>query len=293
MSNRRQFVLRSLSASAALGAPAVAAFDFDKAIGTAQDLAADAAPLIQTFTMSEADEKQMGNQFYADHLQKSGGAVPDAAAQQALRSFASPLIQTSEREFDWEITLVENDSVNAWALPGGKMAVHSGLIKHAVAPEELASVIAHEIGHAELSHGAQQMKNQTFMQTLSSGGRKALAAWSGTGAALTGEVLGQLEGPVFQMVNAGYSRKREFEADAHILAIFEQRSLDPSKADDFFRTLDTLYPAETDVTTSLFSSHPVTRDRIERIEELAAGRTTSEAADLPGWKALKERYPNA
>lgn len=293
MPTRRRFLLRAGALGAGLLPGAAAAADWNKLLQQGQSLAKDAAPLAQSFMLGEGQEKQIGAQYYPDYIKQSGGAYPDADAQKALKEFARPYLATSERDFDWEITLVQNDTVNAWALPGGKIAVHSGLVGYAQHPDELGSVISHEIGHAELSHGAQQIRTQTFMSTVSGAGQQALAAWGGAAGALSAKALGALEGPVFKMVNAGYSRKREFEADAHILQVFDKTGSDPARADDFFRTLNKLYPPKTEATTSLFSTHPGTEERIRRIEAQAKTRKRPATSKTPpGWAALKQRLPS-
>jgi predicted Zn-dependent protease len=270
------------------------AFDVKKMLDGAKPIAQDAQPLLQSLMLTEEDEIKMGETYYQKYIESGGGLYPDQGAQDALVQFARPLLATSQRrELKWEISLLKNDTVNAWALPGGKLEVHSGLLPFADDPNELASVISHEIGHAEMSHGISQMRTEGFLATVSSAGKKVLAQYAGQKVPMSGEVLNALEKPVFQMINAGYSQKREFEADAHILLVFEKTYMDPTKADDFFRTLDRLYPADTDVTTSLFSTHPGTRKRIERIEALASEKTGNQSmSSIPeGWSTLKKIFP--
>jgi predicted Zn-dependent protease len=294
MKTRRNF-LKTLGAApfVFLCNPA-SAFDFKKMIDGAKPLAQDAQPLLQSLQFTEEDEIEMGETYYPQHIESGGGLYPDQKAQDALKRFARPLLATSQRKaIKWEISLLKNETVNAWALPGGKLAVHSGLLSYADDPNELASVISHEIGHAELSHGVSQMRTEGFLSTVSSAGKKVLAQYVGQKIPMSGEVLNTLEKPVFQMINAGYSQKREFEADAHILHVFDKTRMDPAKADDFFRTLDRLYPSDTDITTSLFSTHPGTRRRIERIEALASKKTgnPSRSAAPKGWSTLKKLFP--
>lgn len=250
-----------------------------------------AANMVGAYTAGEGDEIKLGEAYYQDYLRKSGGAHPDRNAQEALRRFAQPLLAAAERRsLPWEITLVDSQQVNAWALPGGKLAVNSALVRHAATPDELASVIAHEVGHADRGHGLSQVRNQALITTIGGLGKEALGAWLG-GGALGGQVLSALEGPLYAMILSGYSRTNEFEADAHILTVFERTGYDPAKADDFFRTLMRLHP-EGSATTSLFSTHPGTRERIDRIEQAAARiGSPSRAAQPAGWADLKALFP--
>jgi predicted Zn-dependent protease len=282
----RRAVLAGLAAAATLPVlPARAQFSLGNLVNSA-------AQVVGAYTAGEGDEIKMGESFYPDYLNKSGGAYPDRNAQEALRKFAQPILAAADRKsLPWEITLVDNKQVNAWALPGGKIAVNSELVRQCAHPDELASVIAHEVGHADHGHSLSQIRNQALLASVGGLGKEALSGWLG-GGALGGEVLGALEGPLYSMILTGYSRTNEFEADAHILEIFQKTGNDPSRADDFFRTLMRLYPESGSETTSLFSTHPGTRDRIAKLEEGAANLPRpSRAASAPGWDTLKRLFP--
>lgn len=280
----RRSLLAGLAASA-VAAPAYAQFNLG-------NLVQGAANVVSAYSSGESDEIQMGQTYYQDYLTKSGGAYPDRNAQEALRKFAQPLLKAADRQsLAWEITMVKSDQVNAWALPGGKLAINSALVKHCATPDELASVIAHEVGHADRGHGLSQIRNQSLLQGAGTIGKEALGAWMGGAGAIGAQVLTALEGPLYSLILSGYSRDNEFEADAHILKIFERTGYDPDKADDFFRTLIKLHPESDTSTTSLFSTHPGTRDRIARIETAAAKASRSSGAQTSGWNDLKAIFP--
>ncbi|MBI5162609.1 MAG: M48 family metalloprotease [Magnetospirillum sp.] len=284
MTCSRRAVVAGL-ALAGVALPARAQMDLKSLLG-------GAGQVIGAFSASEADEVRIGETHYPQLLAQSGGAVSDRTAQDALRRFAQPLIGAADRKgLGWEITLLDNDQVNAWALPGGKMAVNSALVRHCNHPDELASVIAHEIGHADKGHGLSQMRNQALLQTAGGVGKQALAAWIG-GGALGAEVLSALEGPLYGLVLNGYSRTNEFEADHHILGIFAKTGRDPGRAADFFRTLKAIYPQSASETTSLFSTHPGTQERIDRLTADAAKLARPARSEtMPGWDDLKSRFP--
>lgn len=284
MLSRRSF-LAALSGSAALSAvPAQAQFSLGNLINAASNV-------VGAYASGEGDEIKMGQTYYQDYLKKSGGAYDDRNAQEALRKFAQPLLAAADRKgLPWEVTLVRNDQVNAWALPGGKIAVHSELVRQCAHPDELAAVLAHEIGHADRGHSLAQIQNQALISSVGGLGKEALSSWTG-GGPLGTEVLNALEGPLYGMILTGYSRTHEFEADAHILHIFQQTGNDPAHADDFFRTLLRLNPESSTATTSLFSTHPGTTERIARIEEAARGVRPSRTAGAAGWDELKQIFP--
>lgn len=278
----RRALLSGLFATAAL--PAYAQFNLG-------NLIQGATGVVSAMTSGENDEVKLGEQYYEDYLEKAGGAYDDNNIQEALRKFAQPLLAAAERpSLPWEITLVDNKDVNAWALPGGKIAINSALVRQCAQPDELASVIAHEMGHADRGHGMAQIQNQALISTIGGLGRDLLASKIG-GGALSNTVLNALEGPLYTMVLQGYSRAHEFEADAHILTVFAKTGYDPAKADDFFRTLMRLSPQGA-ATTSLFSTHPGTLERIAKIEDAARPMSRpNRAAAPPGWKQLKAAFP--
>ncbi len=291
--SRRHFI-KSAMATTAVYASQSLAFDLGGVLGKAAPYIQHAQPLIEALSFSEADEIKMGETYYSDYIKKSGGAHTDEKLQMALKEFATPFVKTSQREnLKWDIVLLKNKEVNAWALPGGKVAINSGLLSYAKTPEELASVIAHEMGHIELSHGIAQMKTKAFSSSLSGAGKQALADFGGAGGALSSQLITAMEGPLFDLVNKGYSRQNEFEADAHIINVFNKMNFDTRKADDFFVTLNKLYPSDSSITTSLFSTHPGTQERIAKLEELAKQqKSVSSNTKMAGWNRLKEAFPN-
>ncbi|MDK9719640.1 MAG: M48 family metallopeptidase [Rhodospirillales bacterium] len=285
--HRRALLTGLAAAGASLALPAQAQFNFEK-------LMQGAAKVGSAYLASEGDEIQLGQTYYPQLLEKSGGAYPDRNAQEALKKFAEPLLGAADRKsLPWEITLVNSDQVNAWALPGGKLAINSELVKNCVAPDELASVIAHEVGHADKGHSLSQIRNEALLTSIGDLGKEAVSAWLG-GGGLTSQVLSAVEAPLYTLVLNGYSRTNEFEADQHILSIFGRTGYDPTKADDFFRTLMRLYPQSASETTSLFSTHPGTQQRIAKIEAAAKkAKKPAKGPAAPGWAELKNILPTA
>ena len=264
------------------------------------DLAGQAASVIASMKLTEADEIAMGDGYYEPFIDQSGGRYNSRRAQEALRSFAEPVIGTSKRSgLKWDIVLIDNETVNAWALPGGKIGVHKGLIRYCKTPEELAAVISHEHGHAELSHGIAQIKNKKFVQGMGGIAKQQIvekvgrSKAGGVGAFFTGEVLTAFEGPVYEMVTSGYSQDLEYAADGHIVGVFHNLGYDTGHATDFYDTMLKLVPPNTKATTSLYATHPGTKDRIKRLQKAIAADKTPMAAPgaHPGWVELKQSFP--
>ena len=252
--------------------------------------------VLRSFSMTEPDELALGRGHYRPLLAESGGAYPSQRVQSAIQRFAAPLFATSARNaFDWEITVLDDNSVNAWALPGGKLAVNKGLLRYAASESELAAVISHEIGHAELSHHLQAIRRDNFTQALTAAGRDiAVSSLRGPGGALTAVGIDALRTPMHALIRTGYSREAEREADMHILNVFRRTGHDPAGATGFFRTMLDLVPAGSDATTSLFSTHPGTQARIADLERESANMPRASGgggSSAAAFAELKQSFP--
>jgi len=246
-------------------------------------------------SLGEKDEIQIGNSLFGHVVDSQGGYYRNAAVQASVERFAAPLIATARRQqLPWEIVVLDNNEVNAWTLPGGKIGVDKGLIRYCSNETDLVTVIGHEIGHADLGHGIEEIRTQRFSETLTAAGSQMLQAQlARTGAgALSAPLLDQLQGPITQMVTSGYSRQAESEADQNVLKVYGQLGYDPRKASNFFHTMLEIMPKDTAATTSLFSTYPGTLDRIAAIDRTAAGMPVpATTPHAPGFDDLKQTFP--
>jgi predicted Zn-dependent protease len=133
-------------------------------------------------SLDASEEKALGLQAYQEILSQERPVDPNAQISQQVREIARRLIakvdmvetalaeehglqpQHFARDFDWEVNVLQSDEANAFCLPGGKMAVYTGLIPVAQNSDALAVVMGHEIAHALLRHGAQRMAQQKLTQ---------------------------------------------------------------------------------------------------------------------------------
>lgn len=155
--------------------------------------------------------------------------------------------------FDWEVRVIDNDQVvNAWALPGGKMAVYTGILPVAQSETGLAVVMGHELGHALARHGTQRLTSQGAAQLA----LDLLAA--GEYRDLAGQLTGVLQ--------LGYGRNQELESDHIGLILMAQAGYDPREAASFWQRMAALSggagPPE------WLSTHPSNDRRISQIQEL-------------------------
>ena len=109
-------------------------------------------------------ERRLGVDAYAEAL-KEGKVSKDAKATSRVREIGRRLAEAADRpDFDWEFNLLESDQINAWCLPGGKVAVYTGLLPVAKDDAGLAVVMGHEIAHALARHGAERMSQGMIAQ---------------------------------------------------------------------------------------------------------------------------------
>lgn len=135
--------------------------------------------------------------------------------------------------YPYTFTLVRDPSINAFALPGGPVYIHTGLIEAAASEARLAGVIAHEISHVVLRHGTNQASRASLLQI------PAMLASGALGDSSTGAQLGQLGLSVgLSSVLLSYSRNAESEADALGARIMAEAGYDPIEMAAFFETLE-------------------------------------------------------
>lgn len=154
----------------------------------------------------------------------------------------------------FKFVVADDPLINACALPNGQVIVMRGLIE-AADPDELAGVLAHEMAHVLEKHGMRaiaQMQGSMLIVEYMFGGDSALAAFT-AGAA----ILGGLQ----------YSRENEHDADAKAWGILMRANIDPRALNRFFREMRRTEGRGAN-TTDIFSTHPPTSERIERLNEL-------------------------
>jgi predicted Zn-dependent protease len=163
---------------------------------------------------------------------------------------------SGQPEWDWQFTLFENPEPNAFALPGGKVGVYTGLFKVAKNDAQLAAVMGHEVGHAIARHGAERMSQGILAQL----GGVAVGAATGNQAYVDLYSQAATLGVILP-----YSRTQESEADEIGLVLMAEAGYDPREAVKLWQNFEALAgqrPPE------FLSTHPSEGTRIERLEEL-------------------------
>jgi len=150
-------------------------------------------------------------------------------------------------DYDHHIWVVKKDEINAITLPGGYILVYSGLIAFSDSPEEVAAVIAHELGHVEERHVVSRLVKEFGLQLM-------FSVLTGGDAVLVGELSRS-------MLSNMFNRKQEEEADAFSWKLLTEAGIDPRILATFFRKLEDKHPSGADE-LELLSTHPHNRARI-------------------------------
>jgi hypothetical protein len=196
-------------------------------------------------------DTQLGDLVHRQ-LQASGRLRASGADLAAVRAVGERLVAAApEHAFTFRFEVVQDAGVNAFAAPGGVVAVHTGLIGAAEGPDELAGVLAHEITHVLERHSMRQV---VFAVGLS--GLVQVTLGSPEGA------LGALASAASELSSLGFSRDQEREADEGALRLLERAQIPAHGLVSFFDRLKT----ET-APPAMLSSHPPAEDRATRLAE--------------------------
>ncbi|MBS0612987.1 MAG: M48 family metalloprotease [Proteobacteria bacterium] len=226
--------------------------------------------------VSENEELQLGQQNYGPNRQAEGGDFGvDPALTQYVREVGQKLAAVADRKLPYEFTVVNNSVPNAWALPGGKIAVNRGLLPQLRNEAELAAVLGHEIVHAAARHGAKAQERGTLLQAGMAAAQIGVAV-AGANGGLTDLAL-QGAGAGAQMVQMKYGRDQELEADHYGMVYMKRAGYDLGAAVSLQQTFVRLAQGHNQSwLEGLFASHPPSAERVERnqatLQELGGGK---------------------
>lgn len=176
-----------------------------------------------------------------------------------------PEVDEQIRKTPVTFAVLDSPIINAMALPGGYIYVTRGMLAHLNNEDQLAAVLAHEIGHVAARHAARQTWQQQLGQGLLLGG-----ALLGQGLGLPAQDILNLGSMAAQLIFLRYSREDELEADKLGVDYSSAAGFDPREAIGLFQTLERIQEKEGQEMPSFLATHPDPGDRIQRIRELTA-----------------------
>ncbi len=241
--------------------------------------------------MSASQEVDAGSKQYVPYQQQQGGRyVVDPEVNVYVSQVGRRLAAVSDRTgLPYEFVVLNNNTPNAWALPGGKIAINRGLLALLDDEAQLAAVLAHEVVHAAARHSARQMTQATLLQAgMMAAGIAAQSTdygqWIATGAGL-GANLWQ----------AHYGRDQELEADEYGVLYMHRAGYDTQAAVEIQQKFLALSQSrQSDFFTDLFASHPPSAVRVDKNQVLAqkyGGGTRNQAAFAKAVAQIKKDQP--
>ena len=225
----------------------------------------------QRLVVSDEEVLSLSNQQYREYMntaKPSTDAANTAMVKRVGTNLANAVVAYLQAnnmgnevaEYQWEFNLVQDDQVNAWCMPGGKIVVYEGILPVTQDEASLAVVLGHEIAHAVAKHSAERISNaykqQGALQVLGGVADVAGMGPSWQQAASIAVSLGS------QVWTSGFSRKQESEAD-HIGLIFAAMAgYNPEVAVSFWQRMASVGNSS----NSIFSDHPSDEKRIKQIQ---------------------------
>lgn len=207
----------------------------------------------QLVLVSEAEMAEQGRLAYQQILSEQGRST-DPRLNDAIRRVGQRIVANTDLPaWDWRFTVIDDETPNAFALPGGYVGVHRGLFQVVDGDDQLAAVIAHEIGHVAARHHAERLSRQALVQS----GVGALAGDSdAAGLLAAGATLGLV---------LPFSRQQESEADAIGLRYMAEAGYDPRAALDVWRQFANLGSGGG---PEFLATHPAPDTRLRQLEAL-------------------------
>lgn len=219
----------------------------------------------QHISLTVDQEIALGLQAVPEMAAEFGGLDPDQTAQALVDKVGERLVATSaarETPYKFEFSLLaDNETINAFALPGGPVFITASLMNRFETEGQLASVLAHEIGHVVARHSAEQMAKAQLTEGLSGA---AIIAASNPDNPQSSQQAAALAAAVGQMVNMKYGRDDELEADRLGVRFMVEAGYDPRS---MIRVMEILAEAGDGAgPPEFFSTHPNPERRIEQIQ---------------------------
>lgn len=218
----------------------------------------------QLVLVSEDQAQASSAQAYTQTLseaQKQGKLSTDAALNNRVRRITDRLIAEAKRmyapsrDWQWSVAVIDDPSLNAWCMPGGKMAIYTGIVqKLKLTDDEIAQIMGHEIAHALLGHGRERMS-------------RAIAMQSGMqlGSIVAGRDLSILAPVADIALTLPHSRASESEADRYGVELAARSGFDPRAA---VRLWEKMAAASGDGPPQFLSTHPPAGNRIQALTAL-------------------------
>lgn len=243
-------------------------------------IATHALVLAPTAVANLATERQVGDEF-ARQARAALPLIDDYEINSLVTEVGNRFVNTlGDQPFDYEFFIVNEDSINAFAVPGGKIFVHAGLISRAANEAELAGVVGHEIAHAHAHHSMRQQEK---------GKAASYASLLGMFLSVINPILGQAAVAAAQAQQLKYQRDFEREADFLGIEFAGKAGYDPGAMLGLLRKIYEEQMVNPTVVPPYFLSHPLSGERMAYLEA-ALGKNEWEVETQPAdWRYERAR----
>jgi predicted Zn-dependent protease len=239
----------------------------------------------QLTLINDAKMGELGVAAFTD-LKSEGKMDKDAATNEYVSCVADPILAiipkggAAPKDGKWELVVFEDETPNAFALPGGKIGVHTGMLTIATTPAQLAAVIGHEIGHVLLRHGNERLSQSVVAQGAMDASSVALNQMK---PEYRNAVVGGLGVGAQYGVLLPFSRKHENEADTVGQRLMAQAGFNPAEAVRLWKKMEQLSKGQEP--PQWMSTHPANSTRVENLEaNLPTAKELYRAARASGKK---------
>jgi predicted Zn-dependent protease len=202
-----------------------------------------------------------------DELKAKTKISPDQGIQNYVKCVTNKLIAELPNGYgneQWEVVVFEDDTPNAFALPGGKVGVHTGLMKVAQNEDQLAAVIGHELSHVTYQHGGQRVSQQMALE----GAGQAVQMYTGRNGAPRNPYIEAAIGLGGQLgVLLPFSRKHESQADKEGQLLMARAGYNPMEASNLWQNM--MQASGGNSPPQWMSTHPAPQNRREKLAERA------------------------
>jgi len=226
--------------------------------------------------ISSSQEIAIGKQAAPGFEKEFDGKVQNPQLQSYINEIGLKVSAHADRKMPYEFTMLNSDTPNAFALPGGKIYITAGLFKQMTSERQLAAVLSHETVHIAAMHNIDSLQRQMGTQILLDIAQKTILKDSRY-ADLSQKTLTI----VSNMVNLRHSQEQEYEADKFGIKYMVKAGYNPLGMTELLQTLKNGDKSNPGRFTAMFRTHPLTTNRIEQARQTIQQRYSKYATDQP------------
>lgn len=245
---------------------AIAVSTGDITIEEAQSIRRSSGAMFRAFEQLTPEQEYFIGRSVSASILATYNPLPHERATEYIATMGNALALFSSRPETfggWHFLIMDSDEINAFAAPGGFILLSRGMLRCATNEDELAAVIAHEIAHVELQHGLRAIKKSRWTSAFTIMGAEAgKQLGSQQLAQLTSTFESAITDVTSTLVNSGYSRALEREADQAALLILQRAGYNPAALYYMLQNMQTLIK---DDTRGFARTHPKPEDRMQDI----------------------------